>query len=338
MKIFVTGGTGFVGSHLVDALRAAEHDVCILVRDVTKAERLFIHADPPSAAAADIPLRMAQGDLNDLNAIRSGCEGAEVVFHLAGLTAARNKEEFLAINGHATRTLATVVAQAAPDLQRFVFVSSLAAAGPTRIGMPLTEQSTARPVSDYGWSKLAGEEAVKSSELPWTIVRPPTVYGPRDREVFKVFKLARWGFAVFFGDGSQELSFIYAPDLAEWLVRLASADTEHGAYFASHDEIRTSKELSFAVHQAIHPHASKRPLAIGVPPGVARGVLWMIGTGAAALRRRTLLNANKANEFLADAWTCRSEALQRATDWRPPTDLTTGLQLTAAWYRERGWL
>ncbi len=338
MKIFVTGGTGFVGSHLIDALRAAGHDVCILVRDVTKAEQLFTQPDRPSAAAADIPLRMAQGDLNDLDAIRSGCEGADVVFHLAGLTAARNKEEFLAINGHATRTLATVVAQAAPGLQRFVFVSSIAAAGPARTGMPLTEQSTARPVSDYGWSKLAGEEAVKSSGLPWTIVRPPAVYGPRDREVFKVFKLARRGLAVFFGDGSQELSFIYAPDLAEWLVRLASADTERGTYFASHDEIRTSKEFAFAVHQAIHPNASMRPLAIGVPPGVARGVLWMIGTGAATLRRRTLLNANKANEFLAEAWTCRSEALQRATEWRPSTGLTTGLQLTAAWYRERGWL
>ena len=335
MKVFVTGGTGFVGSHLVDALRAAGHDVCILVRDTTKVERLFTKADP---AAADVPLRVAQGDLNDLDAIRSGCEGADVVYHLAGLIAARNKEEFLAINGHATRTLANVVAQAAPGLRRCVFVSSLAAAGPTRIGMPLTEQSTARPVSDYGWSKLAGEEALKSSGLPWTIVRPPNVYGPRDREIFKVFQLARRGIAVFFGDGSQELSFIYAPDLAEWLVRLASADTEHGTYFASHDEIRTSKEFAFAIHQAIHPNTSNRPLAIGIPSGVARGVLWMIGTAAATLGRRTLLNANKANEFLADAWTCRSEALQRASQWQPPTGLTMGLQLTAAWYRERGWL
>ena len=129
-----------------------------------------------------------------------------------------------------------------------------------------------------------------------------------------------------------------SPDLAEWLVRAASAEAEHKTYFASHDEIRTSKEFAFAVHQAVHPQASKRPLTIGIPPGVARGMLWMIGTGAAALRRRTLLNANKANEFLADAWTCRSEALQRVTQWRPPTGLTTGLQLTAAWYRERGWL
>ena len=337
MKIFVTGGTGFVGSHLVDALRSAGHDVCLLVRDTAKAERLFTRADPPSAAAA-APFRIAQGDLNDVDAIRSGCKGVDVVFHLAGLTAARNKEEFLAINSHATRTLATVVGQAAPSLQRFVFVSSLAAAGPTQRGVPLTEQSTSRPVSDYGWSKLAGEEAVKSSGLPWTIVRPPTVYGPRDREVLKVFKLARRGLALFFGDGSQELSFIYAPDLAEWLVRSASADTERRAYFASHDDIRTSKEFAFAVHQAVYPNTSKNPLAIGLPPGVARSVLWMIGTGAAALRKRTLLNANKANEFLADAWTCRSEALQRATRWRPPTDLTTGLQRTAAWYRGRGWL
>ena len=91
MKIFVTGGTGFVGSHLVDALRAAGHDLCLLVRDTAKAERLFTRADPPSAAAA-APFRIAQGDLNDVDAIRSGCKGVDVVFHLAVLTAARNKE------------------------------------------------------------------------------------------------------------------------------------------------------------------------------------------------------------------------------------------------------
>jgi nucleoside-diphosphate-sugar epimerase len=300
-----------------------------LVRSLAKAERLFPPDDRPT---------FLQGDLDDMDALTRGCEGAEVVFHLAGLTAARNRAEFLAVNGHATRTLATVAKKAAPHLRRFVYASSLAAAGPTTQGNPLREDDTSQPVSDYGWSKRAGEEAVRASGLPWTIVRPPTVYGPRDTEVFKVFKLAKLGLSVFFGDGSQELSLVYATDLADALVRSVSPDAENRVFFASHPEIRTSREFATAIYRAVKKSETRRPITVPVPGLLARGILWVTGAAASLTRRATVLSANKANEFLAEAWTCSSQAMTDATGWEPSTDLSAGLRQTVDWYESVGWL
>ncbi len=330
MKAFVTGGTGFIGSHLVSALLARGDEVSCLVRSPAKAERVF---------AKDSRPRTVLGTLDDIEALTDGCRDADVVFHLAGLTAARSRAEFHAVNAHATRTLAQVAGRAAPNLQRFVYVSSLAAAGPTARGVPLTEHLVTQPVSDYGWSKLAGEEAVRASGLPWTIVRPPLVYGPRDTEVLKLFKLAKLGISVFFGDGSQELSCIYGPDLAESLVRVLSPSCVNEIFFASHEEIRTAREFSAEVHRVVKNGESRRgPLILAIPGPLARGILWLTGSVATLTRRATLLNANKANEFLAEAWTCSANALAEATRWRPPTDLATGLRTTRDWYTEARWL
>jgi nucleoside-diphosphate-sugar epimerase len=329
VKIFVTGGTGFVGSHLVEALLAQHHEVTCLVRSLAKAEGLF----PPDKRPT-----LLRGTLDDMDALARGCESVDVVFHLAGLTAARNRAEFLAVNGHATRTLATVAKKAAPHLRRFVYVSSLAAAGPTTRGNPLTEDAASQPVSDYGWSKRAGEEAVRASGLRWTIVRPPAVYGPRDTEIFKMFKLARLGLSVFFGDGSQELSLIYATDLAEALVRSVSPDAENRAFFAGHPEIWTSREFATAIYRAVKKTDTGRPVTVPVPGLLARGILWATGTAASVARRPTLLSADKANEFLAEAWTCSSQAMMDATGWEPSTDLSAGLRQTVNWYEKVGWL
>ena len=330
MNIFVTGGTGFIGSHLVETLLRRGHHVTCLARTPAKADRVFAAGPKP---------RTIQGDLNDVDALAAGCTGADVVFHVAGLVAARSRAEFFAVNGNATRTLVSVASKTAPDLQRFVYVSSLAAAGPTTKGVALTEAASAQPVSDYGWSKLAGEEAVRAGGLPWTIIRPPIVYGPRDTEVFKLFKLAKRGLAVLFGDGSQELSFVYAPDLVEALIHGLDPAARDQVFFASHPEIRTSREFAREIHQAVkRPSGGRGPFVVAVPGPVARGVLWLTGTAASLARQATVLNADKANEFLAAAWTCSPESLASTTGWRAATDLATGLRQTTEWYAEAKWL
>ncbi len=331
MKIFVTGGTGFVGSHLVDALLSRSDEVTCLVRNPAKAERIFSHDKQP---------KIVVGDLNDLEALARGCERVDAVFHVAGLTAARNQAEFFAVNGNATRTLASVANDTAPNLQRFVYVSSMAAAGPSTKGTPLREQAATRPVSDYGWSKLAGEEAVRASGLPWTIVRPPTVYGPRDTEILKLFKFAKLGICIFFGDGSQELSLVYITDLVDALIRSLSPATEQKVFFACHPEIWTTRAFATEIYRALKGGKTgrPRPLTLAVPGTLARGILWTTGTVAALLRRPTLLNADKANELLAEAWTCSSQAIMEATGWQPTTGLAAGLRQTADWYKNAKWL
>lgn len=330
MKIFVTGGTGFIGSHLVDALVAHGDEVVCLTRNPTNAKRTF----------GDRPVEIVQGNLQDAEALAAGCAGADVVFHLAGLVAAHNRAEFFAVNGNATRTLVSVASRAAPKLRHFIYVSSVAAAGPSAKGHRLSEDVRCQPVTDYGWSKLAGEEAVRASQLPWTIVRPPAVYGPRDTETLKLFKLARRGLVPLFGDGSQELSLVYAADLAEALMACTTPQAAQGVFFACHRDVHTARQFGTAVHAALAGLDDHRgtPRFLTIPPTAARAALWMTGTAARLARRATILNANKANEFLAEAWTCSPDAIERATGWSASTDLTTGVDHTARWYREAGWL
>jgi len=327
VKIFVTGGTGFVGSHLVSTLLGAGHDVTCLVRNPAKAARRFGDRLPA----------LIEGGLTDSPAIERGCGGADAIFHVAGLVAAPTAADLHRINAEATGRLCGIARERAPGLAHFVYVSSLAAAGPTAPGAPIREDRRPQPVSAYGRSKLAGEALVRESGLPWTVVRPPTVYGPWDRELLKVFRLARRGVVPVFGDGAQENSLIYAPDLAEALASCLVPAAVGRTYFAAHPEIVTQRELSERIHRTVRGEGTA-PRIVRIPAPLARAVLSIIGTVAALTRTPTLLSRDKANEFLADAWTCRPDALRVDTGWRAGTDLTAGLRRTAAWYRDRQWL
>lgn len=323
MKAFVTGATGFVGTHLVKALLARGDAVTALVRSPAKAQALGW----PST------VRIVRGDLNDRAALADGCADADVVFHVAGLLAGRNLNEFLAANRDGTGRVLDAAAARPPS--RFVYVSSLAVGGPTAPGHPIDESRPPAPVTDYGRSKLAGEELVRAAPFPWTIVRPPVVYGEWDRELVRVFRFARRGVAPVVGDGAQELSVIYAGDLADALIAAATAAGTAGRlYYAAHPQTTTSQGLVEAVGRAV----GRQPLILRLPGPLARSALWVVGSLASLTGRATLLTLDKANEFLAPAWTCRADALVRDAGWQAATDLEPGLTRTAAWYRTEEWV
>ena len=323
MNVFVTGGTGFVGAHLVRALQERGDRVTCLVRRPELAERLGWR-----------DVRLVRGDLDDATALLQGCEGAELVFHVAGRVIAKDAIQFMATNRDGTAN----VLEAADEhgVSRFVLVSSLAAAGPTVPGQPIDESRHPAPVTDYGRSKLAAEVLVRAMPFPWTIVRPPVVYGEWDRGTLKVFQLARAPVAPVFGDGSQELSVIHAADLARALIAAGTSPAAQGrVYFATHPTTTTSRGLLTACAKAL---GASPPRIVRLPKAVARGLLWAVGSLAHLAGRATFLSADKANEYLAAAWTCRGDALTRDTGWRATIDLEPGLARTAAWYREVGWL
>jgi dihydroflavonol-4-reductase len=319
VKTFVTGATGFVGSHLVDVLCAGGHEVVCLVRDPAKAQRLFGAAGP----------RIVPGDLSNAAALAEGAADVDVVFHVAGAIAARSAAEFYAVNRDATARVVAAARGAAPRLSRFVYVSSLAAAGPTRRGVVAHETNPPHPVSHYGRSKLAGEEAVRAGDVPWTIVRPPTVYGSRDRETLRLFRFARYGVMPLYGDPQQELSFVHAADLAGALLA------------ATHPEVATSRhamELIFAAARAATGRRPARPVFLPIPTPVTVAALWVLGMAARLMGRATLLSPDKGPELLAEAWTCSAAALARDGGWHASRDLATGLADTAKWYATHGWL
>ncbi len=318
----MTGATGFVGSHLADALRHRGDEVTALARSPAKAKALIANG-----------VNVVLGDLHDGGALVRATEHQEVVYHVAGLVAARNEAEFLTANRVGTSNL--VAAAEATGTRRFILVSSLAAGGPAPKGSPLSGHEPPRPVTAYGRSKLAAEQVLKQSGLEWSVVRPPIVYGPRDREILKVFRLARLRLAPVFGDGAQELSAIHAVDLAEALISVAvSSATVARTYVACHPEIFTTAQFGAAIGKAM----GRSVATVRIPRPLGRVLLTLTEAAAALMRQPTILTTDKANEFFQTAWTGDPGPLNRDSGWRARYSLERGLADTYRWYREAGWL
>lgn len=325
MKALVTGATGFVGSHLVDALLARGHQVTALIRSPAKA-----------AGLAERGVRLVKGDLADIAALEAAAADQQAIYHVAALTGAINEAEFLEANREGTRRIAEAAARAG-GVERLVLVSSGAAGGPAEPGRPRDTDEPDRPVTMYGRSKLAAEDVVRLSPVPWTILRPPAVYGPRDRDGFlPVFRAARrFGIVPVFGDGSQELSLVHAADLAEACIAAAGRPATVGeTYYVNHPEVLTSAELASRVGEAV----GRRVTTVPLPHWLTRTALTLTGAWAALLRQRTILRADKANEFVERAWTGDPSRFMAATGWSAARDHAAGLAETAAWYRDQGLL
>lgn len=323
MKTLVTGGTGFVGRHLIEALLRRGDTITALIRSPRKA-----------AGLAELGVIVVPGDLADPAALRTAVRGQDVIYHVAGLVAARNEAQFLDVNRDGTARLAAA-AEAESVAARLVLVSSMAAGGPTARGTRLRGDESPRPVTAYGRSKLAGENALRATRLRWTIVRPPAVYGPGDREMLRLFKIARWGLVPVFGDGNQELSLIYGPDLAEALAATGHSEAAiGGTYYACHAEVHTGRSLVTTIGQAL----GRRVRIVPLPRGLAAVALRCTGAVARLTGHATLLTPDKAHEFFAQAWTADPEPLAAAAGWRAAHSLKAGAAATTAWYRSEGWL
>jgi dihydroflavonol-4-reductase len=322
MKALVTGATGFVGSHLVEALRHHGAEVTALARSPEKAARL-----------ADLGVSVVYGDLHDDAVLQRATRDQDIIFHVAGVVAAPSEAEFLRANRDGTRNI--VAAAERQGTRRLVLVSSLAAGGPAQRGRPLNGGEPPRPVTAYGRSKLAAEELVKGSDLAWSVVRPPIVYGPRDREILKLFRMARLGIAPVFGDGTQELSAVHAADLATALIAVGNsgAAVVH-TYAACHPEIFTSAELGHAIGGAMGRSVG----TLRIPAVIGRAILTVTETAARLAGQTTILTTDKAHEFFQPAWTGDPAPLMRDCGWHPRYDLRTGLADTYRWYRKAGWL
>lgn len=321
MTVLVTGGTGFVGSHVISAMLAGGHEVRGLVRSRVKAEALELGS-----------VEWVAGDLSAVDTLEAATRGVSAIVHLAGLVAARSELEFMAVNRDGTERL---LRAAAGTGARFVHVSSLAAAGPSQPGHPLTGQEAAAPVSAYGRSKLASEVVVRAGPVPWVIIRPPAVYGPRDREMFRIFKAAKLGIAPVFGDGSQELSLVYGPDLAAAIVLATFAPGIEGdVYYPAHPEILTARRVAAVIGQA----SGRKLRTVGIPEPVARAALQVTGAIARLANRASLLTPDKGNELFQTAWTCDPSRFSDRTGWQADHGLAAGAARTWEWYRNAAWL
>lgn len=324
MKAFVTGATGFVGSHLVEALVARGDTVVALARRPDQHDALRQAGVTPVA-----------GTLENERALQAALADAEIIYHVAGATSARDEAEFFAINEGGTRRLLETARRVTPSLQRFVYISSQAALGPSTRDVRLREDAECRPVTSYGRSKLAGELAVRGSGLPWSVVRPPSVYGPRDKEFLQLFRIVRRGIAPVFGSGDQQLSLVYIRDLVDAIVLAGTHGSAVGEIFhAAHGDIVLSRDVARSAGAAL----GTSPLLIPVPGMIASGIVGVIGRAAAMTGRKTVLNSDRMAEFLAPSWLLDVSKAERLLGWTARHAMMESMRTTGAWYREKGWL
>lgn len=326
MKVLITGASGFLGSHIAEAFAAAGHDVRLLLRETSS--RQFL----------SFPYEEATGDVTDAHSLLAAVEGADAVVHAAGLIRARDACEFHAVNEHGTTNLLRAVAERAPDLKRFIYISSQSAHGPAPRGVPRPHDAQPKPVSAYGRSKLAGEVALRGSPLAdqSVIFRMPVIYGPRDPALLAFFKAVRYRVAPLLRGGKNKLSVIYATDAASAVVEATTAEADVGGrtYSPEDGAVYRWRDLLTAIEQA---HGA-RALMVPVPEA---------GYSAAALASEMfgrvtgqpqVFDRDKVREMRRRAWVCSSQDLQRDLGWRPRVQIEEGARLTYEWYRSAGWL
>ena len=296
----ITGGTGFVGATLVRHAAMRGHQVRALTRR-------------PQTSGSKI--QWVSGALDDSASLARLVEGADAMIHVAGAINARDRAGFEECN--VLGTLNVIEAAKAVGVSRFIHVSSLAAREPD--------------LSDYGWSKARSEQVVRASGLDWTIVRPPAVYGPGDRETLELFRMAKRGLVLLPPQG--RLSIIEVSDLSRFLLTLLHHDETLGEIYEPDDGYEqgwTHRQFAEAIATAV---GRRRVASITTPRGLMR-------FGARVDRllrgRRAKLTLDRANYFSHPDWV--AQLRPPAELWRPHIETNAGLKATAVAYRAAGWL
>ena len=314
----VTGGTGFIGSHLLDKLSALGQPARCLLRRKARPRRL------PAGIEA------AYGDLTSGEGVEEAVRGADTVFHLAGITKALAARDYYTGNVRATETL--LRALAGRDI-RLVHVSTLAAIGPSRDGTPVDEDAQPRPLTHYGKSKLEAERTVRALAPGAVIVRPPVVYGPRDTDVLQVLRSISNGWMLEIAGGERWFSAIYVADLVEGLLA-ATRGAPGRAYFLAHPQPASWSELGAAAARIM----ARRPRLVRVPPFVAYAVGLAAELCSQVVRRPGIISREKVAEACCRWWTCDTRRAAAELGFEARTPLAAGLTQTLAWYKEAAWL
>ncbi len=322
----VTGGTGFIGSHLVERLLASQnYDE---VRCIVRGDHKWLEG---------LPVRIYKGDLFDVDTLALASRGVSHVYHVAGLTRSRNWGDFLEANIRATENLVNICSKNQKSLERILITSSLAAVGRSDHKI-VDESSPLNPVSMYGKSKAMMEVSMKSwsKRAPLTIVRPPSVYGPRERDIFTFFKSIQQGLCpVVSNPDEKELSLVYVVDLVDGMIRAAESSISLGrTYFLGSDEIYSWRQVKTTSESIL----GSKAIMVRVP-GIAVQAVGRISEWIGALSGSyPPLNAQKAEEIRFAVKACSIHAARKDLGYLPTVSLEEGLSKTIAWYRTEGWL
>lgn len=326
-KVLITGASGFVGYHLIVTAVECGLEVYAATRpnsDVSHLRELNIH--------------YVQLNFNAVDELKAALEEKQYdyIIHAAGTTKAKTLQEYNKVNAEYSRNLALAASMVNYTIQKFVFVSSLAAIGPIAdFNTTIGDDATAHPVTFYGLSKKLAEEYLNEiKNLPLITVRPTAVYGPREKDIFILFKTINSGLEPYIGRFNQQLSFIYVKDLAEIIIRLLKSDIVRKTYNItdglSYDRYALANELKKALN--------KKTLKIHIPLGMIKSLAGFMDAIYARSSKTPTLNKEKIKELTAPNWACNIENLKRDLQFEPQYNLEKGLAETVNWYKANRWL
>ncbi len=324
MRALVTGGTGFIGSHLLERLLREKAEVFALVRNPKKLERLGFGND----------LRILQGDLAALPELPVGLD---VVFHLAGMTKAAQTKDYYRVNQAGTASLLTALA-ARRERPRFVHLSTQAAGGPTLpSGRPRREDDPPSPVSPYGLSKLRAEEEVlrRRGEFTVVLLRVGPVYGPRDEDFLEYFRWLKRGWLPRFGRREMLLSAAYVADAVEAILLAAQKDLPSGEIFNIAAEEPVTWE---SIGETAARVFGRRIRRLRIPLWVAYLVCAAAEWTARLAGKPATLNLGKYREMKEGAWTMDVSKAKAKLGFTASRPLEDGLRETLDWYARHGLL
>lgn len=325
-KVLITGASGFVGFHLIDAALAKGLDVYAAIRKSSDIKHLasyklnYTYLDFTSVESLEKELLEKQYDF---------------IIHAAGSTKAKNQEEYNKVNATYTTNLAKAALSIGAGFKKMVFISSLASLGPLEQTQDLiTERTTPRPVTAYGKSKLLAEEQLKEMDLPLIVLRPTAVYGSRDKDIFIILKTFNKGFEPYIGNKPQQLSFVYVKDLAAAAVNsLFTSDNANGSYNITDGNCYNRYEMANITKNVLN----KKTFKIHLPLMVVRGFAIALEKTYDFLNKTPALNLEKLNELTAVNWCCDIAAARRNLNFQPQYNLQQGLKEALEWYKQNGW-
>lgn len=325
-KVLITGASGFVGFHLIEAALAKGLDVYAAVRKSSDIKHLTSY-----------DIKYTYLDFTAADSLRRELDqyNFDFIIHAAGTTKAKNQEEYNLVNASYAINLALAAEKAEKAIQKMVFVSSLAALGPlTQTDELITEDKVASPVTAYGKSKLLAEQRLKDLGLPLIVLRPTAVYGSRDKDIFIILKTFSRGLEPYIGRKEQQLSFVYAKDLAlVSLDALLTAPTANGSYNITDGNCYTRYEMASITKHVLN----KKTLKFHLPVAIVKSLAVVLETTYGMFGKTPALNVEKLNELTAVNWCCNIEKARKNLNYNPAYNLQQGLKEALEWYKLNQW-
>jgi dihydroflavonol-4-reductase len=322
----VTGANGFVGSHLVDFLLSKNYRVRCIVRKSSNLQWL-----------KGKNIEILTCGLTNKEGLREAFNGAEYIFHVAGVVKSKKPEGYFQGNVDTTKVLLDTALEFKDTIKKFVVVSSLTVTGPAENGTPVNEETTCNPITTYGRSKLAEEELARSymDRLPITICRAPAVFGERDTEIFIFFNTFNKGLMTTIGFDKKLLSLIHVTDLVEGFYLAAVNPKSTGeTYFISSEKYYTWDEVGKITSDVLN----KKPLKVKVPHSIVYVIAAIAQFTSLFSSKPATLNLEKARDITRHAWICDTTKAKRDLGYCQKISMEEGIKRTCEWYKEVNWI